>query len=443
MIHKVSLHRKWRGPVPRGRDGQPIPRELWPKRRASCYLVRWFASTADGKIKRPSRRFPTRDEAEAFRTKLQSQFDVAPQTRREPRKVTLGEFVAEYLALGIGPRGQRLKPRSLQQARLALNHFAKVIGEDRPLANITPPDVARYLASLRQQPKGGGAATINFRQRMLRAAFAVAISPLELLKENPLRGFKATRVTETPIRYVSADEFRAILDATETTSRPFWWRAFLSVCYCGGLRFSEALHLTWRDIDFAAETIAVSAKSKTESTVAWEPKDYEHRVIPIPASALAMLTKLQASAPDNHAYVFISPERIAFIKASEAAGEWSPCRPLLNNMHRVFPELVRRAGEAMPSLVDRDGNPTVTIHDMRRSAITNWTKAANVQTVAKLAGHADIATTMTFYAAVTTDQLDAVRAANAAAMAAVFRRSDPSVTLLGPLAASRDEDESR
>ena len=43
---------------------------------------------------------------------------------------------------------------------------------------------------------------------------------------------------------------------------------------------------------------------------------------------------------------------------------------------------------------------------------------------------------MKFYAAVTTDQVDAIREANARAMAAVSRTSDPKVTPFAPSGAS-------
>ncbi|MFI4910217.1 MAG: tyrosine-type recombinase/integrase [Sedimentisphaeraceae bacterium JB056] len=41
-----------------------------------------------------------------------------------------------------------------------------------------------------------------------------------------------------------------------------------------------------------------------------------------------------------------------------------------------------------------------TIHDFRRSAITNWTQRLSFQVVHKLAGHSNIKTTMDYYLAV-------------------------------------------
>ena len=293
MIKKVSIVRRWRGPVPVKRDGTPIPRILWPKRRPCVWLVRWFAPTPDGTIRRPSRRFKAREEAEAFRTELQAKFQDAPATRRELRRLTLGQFIDEYLTLGIGPAGQKLKPRTVQQARLVLNHFAKTIGRDRPIANISPQHVARYFAGIRAKGgRGAGPATINFRLRMLRSAFGVAIGPMELLRANPFRGFKADRITAGTIRYVTAT-------------------------------------------------------------------------------------------------------------------------------------FLQQRGEFVATLLDGEGKPAISLHDLRRSAATNWSRVANIQTVSRLAGHSDVATTMKFYAAVTDDQIDAIRAANEQAMSAVCGRVPP------------------
>ena len=45
MAHKkVSICRKWYGKIPLDRDGKPIPKNLWPKRRKYSWEVRWYSS---------------------------------------------------------------------------------------------------------------------------------------------------------------------------------------------------------------------------------------------------------------------------------------------------------------------------------------------------------------------------------------------------------------
>jgi integrase len=63
-----------------------------------------------------------------------------------------------------------------------------------------------------------------------------------------------------------------------------------------------------------------------------------------------------------------------------------------NNLIRDF-NLIRR----------RAGVKKCTLHDLRRSAITNWDQKLPIQVVQQLAGHADISTTQKYYLAVRPD----------------------------------------
>ncbi|HVP12055.1 MAG TPA: tyrosine-type recombinase/integrase, partial [Phycisphaerae bacterium] len=139
---------------------------------------------------------------------------------------------------------------------------------------------------------------------------------------------RADRVTDPDIRYVTAEEFAAMLAACSKlpAKQCLWWHALLLVCYTAGLRYSEVLHLTWGDVDFDRETVRVAPKADSENTIAWSPKDYQTRTIPIPASTAAILAKLQIPATDGCAYVFLPASRITFIKAAQVKGEWSEAR---------------------------------------------------------------------------------------------------------------------
>ena len=46
-----------------------------------------------------------------------------------------------------------------------------------------------------------------------------------------------------------------------------------------------------------------------------------------------------------------------------------------------------------------------TIHDLRKSAITNWSKKLPIQVTHELAGHEDISTTRKYYLAVRSEDL--------------------------------------
>ncbi len=185
------------------------------------------------------------------------------------------------------------------------------------------------------------------------------------------------------------------------------------------------------DIDFEAETIRVSPKADTRTTIAWTSKSYQSRTIPVPPQTMAILQALLAAAVDGQCYVFVPPDRVAFIKDAQGTGHWKEGRFILNNFHREFPKIVRRAGESVATLLDAESNPAVTLHDLRRTCITNWTKRVNIQTAQKLAGHNNVETTLTYYAAATQDQLDKAREAGIEAIReALSPATDPFLTHL-------------
>ena len=63
------------------------------------------------------------------------------------------------------------------------------------------------------------------------------------------------------------------------------------------------------------------------------------------------------------------------------SGRWRENQQVLNDFHKEFRAVVRRVAKEAPSLLDGKGNATVTIHDLRRSAVTSWSKSVNIQTV--------------------------------------------------------------
>jgi integrase len=260
-------------------------------------------------------------------------------------------------------------------------------------------------------------ATINKTKGFIRAAFNIAVAQLGHVRESPWQGIGSDPVPETPIRYVTAEEFVAILNAVHDLEQSVWWRALLTTLYTVGLRYSEAIHLTIGDLDFERDTIQVAVKPESRATIAWSPKTYQTRTIPAPAMTMTLLAQLLEKAPEGHAYVFLTAERLAAIKGLKAAGEWHGLRSVVNNVVRSFRHTVVRAAGCVPSLLDGDNKASVSMHDLRRTCITNWSRSVNMQTVMRMAGHSRIETTMRYYAATTEDQLDLVRQTSTASLA--------------------------
>jgi integrase len=122
---------------------------------------------------------------------------------------------------------------------------------------------------------------------------------------------------------------------------------------------------------------------------AWSPKDHELRTIPLPEQAITLLTRWQAAAPERCPYVFLDAGRWEYYRQEVDAGNWVKGRDLMNNVLRRFKTLCRRAGVG-----------PFTVHDLRRSCITNWARHLPIHVVQQLAGHSDINTTQQYYLSV-------------------------------------------
>ncbi|MFQ5495672.1 MAG: tyrosine-type recombinase/integrase, partial [Phycisphaerae bacterium] len=312
MTTKVSLSRRWIGTVPLDRRGEPLPPATWPRRRPSCWIVRWFAPGADGKIRRLQRTFADRAAAEEFQASTQASFDRSPNTRHAPRPITITQFTAEFKEAGIGPQGKRLAPSTIIKTVQALKELAESVGPDTELRRIGTGDVDLFLAALRN--RGLAKASVGSMVAVLKAAFNLAVGRRKYLTENPFSGTHIdTKVG--PVRYVTRDELSAILTIIETRADPLWWRTLIVTAYTTALRLGELTHLTWRDIDFAAETVRVSAKKATDQTLAWEPKTKPSlREVPAPAGTMALLAELQQALPDRSTYVFLPTARFDLIR---------------------------------------------------------------------------------------------------------------------------------
>jgi len=93
----------------------------------------------------------------------------------------------------------------------------------------------------------------------------------------------------------------------------------------------------------------------------------------LPRGQLDRIRRYVYRRPRYHCQIFREHQNI---------GEYTPRSEILNNL-RVNFHLMRRRAKV-------DG---CTLHDLRRSAITNWASQLPIQVVQQLHGHSDIATT--------------------------------------------------
>ena len=144
--------------------------------------------------------------------------------------------------------------------------MASFLGENKILQKITPRDAESFIAHRLKQELS--LATINHDIRTLKRVFNLAIEPRGYLREgtNPFAKIKQRKLTPKTIKYLGVTEYKALIDACPR----LWWKAFLSIAYCCGLRKNEILNLTWADIDFINQMLHVRAKEEGEQILRWE-----------------------------------------------------------------------------------------------------------------------------------------------------------------------------
>ena len=118
----------------------------------------------------------------------------------------------------------------------------------------------------------------------------------------------------------------------------------------------------------------------------------------MPDQALNLLTSWQPQAPEGCPYVFMDAERWVYYRERVLSRSWQPKQALLNNVLRRFKTIRKRAGV---------GN--FTIHDLRRSCITNWAKVLPIRVTQRSAGHSDINTTNEYYLSIQDSDAKAAR----------------------------------
>jgi len=280
---------------------------------------------------------------------------------------------------------------TIQEHMQALKLFENFISGSIVLSKIKPRHAEAFVAD-RLASKEVTIGTVNKWIRTLRGIFNKAIEPRGYLAEgqNPFAKIKQRKIKKNPLRYVEIQEYRALMDA----AAKLWWKTFLSIAYGSGLSRNEILHLTWADIDLDRLRIEVRAKKGSANIFAWEPKNRRNRVVPMSDESSRVLVNMQVVAPEFHPYVFITPERLARIKKRRTTGKWHPRSDVINNLRERFNTIHRHANVA-----------ECTMHDLRRSAITNWAWQLPIQVVHTLAGHADIKTTRKHYLAVRDEDL--------------------------------------
>jgi integrase len=174
-----------------------------------------------------------------------------------PDKITLGQWIEQWLAIGAPGRRQRqVGGRALQRyAQLLRTHVAPALG-GRPLQQVQPTEIDALYRRLEGKI---APATAQYVHVVLGSCFSTALRK-GLLATNPL-----ARAEKVPARgesdhgkVLDQDELRALVDAfRDSVLFPI-----VAVAAFTGARRGEILALRWGDLDVEARTLRIERSSR-------------------------------------------------------------------------------------------------------------------------------------------------------------------------------------
>jgi integrase len=258
-----------------------------------------------------------------------------------------------------------------------LPHFAHV-----PVGAVTEQHVRDWLARMLEDGRSGAitAKTINNARAALCGALADA-TRLNLLPRNPCQFVGPLPVVHHELDYLRLAEIDRYLDACSAPYRP------LAELLIGtGARISEALALTWPDIDLEQGTVHIHRQQSRSREGTRPPKGKRSRSVligPRLTDALSFHRATTHLSSDGPSWVFICPQPKRGRYAQRPATD-PPSRRTVHDWHRG----------ALTSAGLRD----LPLHALRHTAAASWlTTGHSLIFVARQLGHRSITTTEQHY----------------------------------------------
>ncbi|MBM9466082.1 tyrosine-type recombinase/integrase [Nakamurella leprariae] len=385
------------------------------------YLIKVTVTMADGTRKPVLRRgFTTRKAAAAGIRDLLAKGE-APGGYSEPSKITVGQYLAEWLD------GLRLAPSTMASYRKnARLHLEPRIGTVR-LAALTGSRLSALYRSLEADGRADGsgglsARTVRYVAMIVHKAMKDAVRQ-GLIPVNPADVADPPSAKDArPPEMVtwSAAELGTFLGWAEQHADPEQRTAWL-VLVATGMRRGELLALRWRDVDLDAGAISVrrsvgtiKVKGQPQQQVEGPTKTGRARVVDIDPATAALL-RSHRTRRAGLAFQLGAQDALAF-------GDLEGRHRLPESVSRSFRESVARCirwqlAEAAKSVAPTQVHtlPVIHLHSLRHTSATlQLVAGVHPKIVQERLGHQTISITLDTYShALPTMQREAATALGA------------------------------
>lgn len=246
------------------------------------------------------------------------------------------------------------------------------------LEEVEPPDVRAFVGHL--EAEGLRSNSVRAILAPLKAMYATAVED-GTVRVNPTRSVRVGVQRESPdgreVRALTRSELTRLLGHT-----PERWRLLLELLAQSGLRISEAIGLTWADVQFGERPRLLVRRQDCRGEVGMLKSDHSRRDVPLSPATARRLWTLGADKPGTDR-VFTSPQGLPLNYG--------------NLRRRVLIPATKAAGLGR---YDEQGEweTRVTFHTFRHTCASLLFEAGrDVKQVSAWLGHADAAFTLRTY----------------------------------------------
>ncbi len=367
------------------------------------YRVRWRDDSTHRQVEK--RGFRTKRDAEIFLARTGVARTDGSYTHPAAARATVGDLGTEWM------RNKRhsLKASSYSSLETSWRVYVRPRWEDTRIGDIRASQVEQWIRELSEgtaatnRTKSSGvsgkprSATVVYRALGVPAGILDTAVRDGRIARNVARGAQnlPAKRSEKPRRYPTHAEVVQLAEAASTST---YRTLILVLSYCG-LRWSEAIGMHVRDINFDRHRIQVNrAAVEVEGRiVVGAPKNWERRIVPFPEFLEAPLREMCAGkSPDDLVFTDADGNHLRRAKTSVGTTSW------------------------FAAALDRSGVERLTPHDLRHTAASlTISSGANVTAVQRMLGHKSAAMTLDTYADLFEDDLaDVAARLNQGALAA-------------------------
>ena len=302
--------------------------------------------------------------------------------RIAPAALTVETYLREWLGQVVI---HRVRPNTLAAYRFqAERYLIPDLGKKR-LSALSARDLRLYFESMRRRDIG--ARTVGYVHATLRAALEDAVRE-ELLDRNVAKLVRVPRPEKVDREPLTVDEVKTLL----RHSRDDRLFALIAVLALLGLRRSEALGLTWTDVDLDAGWLQVRrGLQRIDGRLTSMPTKTarSRRTIPLPGVIVEALIRHQEAQEKERVELAEKWPDLGYVFTTPIG---TPIDP--RNCTRIVQNACREAGVRV-----------VRLHDFRHGCVSVLLGlGVPPRTAMDIAGHSTIEMTMNVYGHVTLDE---------------------------------------